>query len=395
MGLFDIFRKQTPKQQRGIRLLSGEAFNEVLGGGYTSLDSNPEVITACFKIAQLISSMTIYLMRNTEKGDIRVTNELSRKIDIEPNKNMTRSAFMTSLVMNLLLYGDGNSVVFPHTKGGKLDNLEIIAPKRVDFFQVQGRDDYRVAIDDVLYEPSEVLHFTFKPRADYPWLGEGFRASLKPIVENLAQAQATEKAFMSSKWKPSLIIKVDALTDEFSSKDGRKKLLESYVESADIGQPWLIPSEQFAVEQIRPLSLADLRINDSVTLDKKTVASILGVPPYLLGVGEFKADEWNAFINNTIRPIALGIEQEMTRKLILSSKMYLTFNASKLYAYDLRTISTVYGGLFDKGIVLGNEVRDKINLPPLDGLDKLIVLENYIPVEDIGKQKKLGGNEND
>lgn len=395
MGLFDFLKRETPKQKRSIQLLSGEAFNERLSGGYSTLDTNPEVVTACFKIAQLISSMTIYLMRNTEKGDIRVNNELSRKIDIEPNKNMTRSAFITAVVMNLLLYGNGNSIVFPHTKSGRLENLEVIAPKRVGFLQVQGRDDYRVTIDNRSYEPNELLHFTFKPRADYPWMGEGFRVSLKPIVDNLAQAQATEKAFMSSKWKPSLIIKVDALTDEFASKEGRKKLLESYVESADIGQPWLIPSEQFSVEQIRPLSLADLRINDSVTLDKKTVASILGVPPYLLGVGEFKADEWNAFINNTIRPIALGIEQEMTRKLILSAKMYLTFNASKLYAYDLSTLSTVYGTLYDKGLMLGNEVRDKMNLPPLEGLDRLIVLENYIPIEQIGNQKKLGGNEND
>ena len=191
-----------------------------------------------------------------------------------------------------------------------------------------------------------------------------------------------------------MIIKVDALTDEFSSKEGREKLLESYFETAQAGQPWMIPAQQFEIEQVKPLSLSDLAINDATKIDKSTVAAILGIPSFVLGVGDYKADEWNSFISNTIRPIAQSIEQEMTRKLILSSKMYLMFNVSKLYSYDLQATSNVYSGLYDKGIVTGNEVREKIGMQPLDGLDNLIVLENYIPVDKIGEQKKLGGSNN-
>ena len=189
-------------------------------------------------------------------------------------------------------------------------------------------------------------------------------------------------------------LKVDALTDEFSSPEGRKKLLESYVESSGVGEPWMIPAEQFTVEQIRPLSLADLAINDTVQLDKRTVAALLGVPPFVLGVGEYSQNAWNNFIGSTIRPIAREIEQELTRKLILSPKWYFRFNVAALYDYNLQQIATVYESLYERGIVTGNEVRDRMGMEPMDGLDELHILENYIPIDMVGQQKKLnGGNE--
>lgn len=392
MGLFDFWKKK-PVQTRSIKLLSGDDFREMLSAGYTTLDKCPEVVAGCFRIAQLISSMTIYLMANTEKGDIRITNELSRKIDIEPCSTMTRGTWMAAVVMNLLLYGNGNSVVYPHTQKGLLRSLEPIEAHRLQFNEIVGRDDYRVVIDGVAHDPANLLHFTLNPDPQHLWHGRGFNVPLKALTDNLAQAAATEKAFMASKWKPSIIVKVDGLVDEFSTPEGRQKLLESYIQSGRQGDPWLIPAEQFSVEQVRPLSLADLAINESVQIDKKAVAAILGVPPYVLGVGDYNAAEWDSFINNTVRPIAQNIEQELTRKLILSPKMYLKFNMSKLYSYDLQKLANVYSTLYDKGIITGNEVRDKIGMQPKEGLDGLIVLENYIPVEDIGKQKKLNTEE--
>jgi len=361
--------------------------------GYVRLSDNPEIQTACLRIAELIGSMTIYLMSNTDRGDERIINELSRLIDITPNGNMTRSHWMTINVMNMLLYGRGNAVCVPHTYEGYIRSLEPITASRVSFMPVgTSYRDYKILIDGQARDPANVMHFVYNPDPVYPWKGQGVQVTLKDIANNLKQAQKTENAFMASEWKPSIIVKVDALTDEFASPAGREKLLESYVKPSRTGEPWLIPAEQFQVEQVRPLTLADLAIKDTVELDKKTVASVIGVPPYLLGVGTFNRDEWNNFVQTKVRAIVLNIQQEMTRCLIINPKWYLYLNYWSLMDYDLKSTSDILLAGADRGFVCGDEWRDRMHLSPA-GLKEFKILENYIPYEDSGNQKKLVQNE--
>lgn len=380
-----------PKSASLVWLSSPSAYDVLCGQGYTSLDACPEIMTACFKIAQIISSVTIHLMANTEDGDERIINELSRKIDIDPMPNMTRQTWIAAIVMNMLLYGHGNSIVIPHTKSGYLDYMEPISASRVQLLPVgTSYMDYEVWVDGYkVYKPENVMHFVYNPDKTYMWKGRGFEISLRELANSLRQAANTEKAFLTSEYKPSIIVKVDALTDEFSSPAGRQKLVADYLNPQEPGAPWIIPADQFSVEQVKPLTLADLAINDTVTLDKKTVATILGVPPFVLGVGEYNKDEWNYFIQTTIMNIAKNIAAEMTKKLILSPSWYLKFNVRSLMDWDIKTLYEVYGGMSDKGLATGNEVRDQLGMSPRDGLNELRILENFIPADMIGDQKKL------
>lgn len=131
MSVFDRFRKQKRSgKQSSIGWFLSQDGEDICIPGYTSLDKNPEVMTACRRIAELIGSMTIHLMENTKRGDVRIVNELSKAIDISPISTMTRSHWMESIVMNMLLYGEGNSIVWPHTWDGLLRSLEPIAASR-------------------------------------------------------------------------------------------------------------------------------------------------------------------------------------------------------------------------------------------------------------------------
>lgn len=384
---------QERKSCPNMVFVASDSFDSLCTQGYVSLDNNPEIMTGVKKIAELIGTMTIYLMENTKKGDVRIKNALSRKIDIDPIPTMTRKHWVEVIVMNMLLYGKGNSVVVPHTYQGYLQSLEPIAASRVGFTPYgESYRKYRILIDGIPRNPDDILHFVYNPDEYYLWKGKGLNVILKDIANNLKQGRQTQKGFLESKWKPSLIVRVDSMIDEFSTKEGREKILENYVKASDVGQPWLIPAEQFQVEQVKPLSLNDLAIKDTMEIDKRTVASILGVPPFVLGVGNYNQAEWNNFVQNTIGPIAKGLEQELTRKLITNEKWYLKFNVLSLYDYGVVTNELLLD-MADKAIVTPNEVRDRIGLSPIDGGDDLRILENYLPLDQIGKQKKIVGND--
>ena len=370
-------------------LCSQQAYDMLVINGYTKLDEIPAIVSGCRKIAELIGSMTIHLMANTKDGDQRIENELSRQFDIHPSKRMNRSQWMEMIVMNMLLYGSGNAIVRPITKNGYIDDLQIVPTGRFSINQDVTGYDYTISIDGVTYNPDDILHFVYNPDKQFPWKGKGITSSLKEVADCLKQAQTTEHAYMKSNWRPSLIIKADGMVDTFATKEGRKKLLSEFVEMDDIGSPWVIPADQIDVKEVRPLSLSDIALNDSVELDTKKVASLLGVPPFVLGVGTYNQKEWNNFVQQKIRPLAISIQQEMTRKLIYKKEWYLRFNFLSLLDYDISTVASVYTQLQDRGDVNGNEVRDKIGLSPVDGLNEYKVLENYIPVDMTGMQKKL------
>lgn len=378
------------KTTAGLMLLTnGKAFDGFCTDGYIRLSECPEIVTAVNARAKLVGSMTLHLMENTERGDIRVRSSLSDLVDIRPNRYMTRSALFEWLVKTLYLDGRGNAVLFPRTERGQLREL-IPVPAAYVSYVPRGLWEYSIFINGQEYDPRDLLHFTLNPGSLFPWLGDGFQISLQDVATNLKEAAKTTRGFMRSEYKPSLVVKVDAL-EGMDTADGRRQILDDFVRSSDAGEPWVVPAEQVDVKEVRPLTLSDLALADFVKLDKATVASILGVPPFVLGVGEFKRDWWNSFVSTEIMKDALGIQQVLTRGLVEDPRQFFRFNPRSLLNYSMEELVKAGAEMVDRMAMRRNEWRDWMGLPPDDEMDELLALENYIPADRLGDQAKLSG----
>jgi HK97 family phage portal protein len=371
--------------------LSGEeASNILVPEGYIPVSKNEEVKKCIHKIADLVSSMTIMLMENSDDGDVRLKNELSKKVDVYPNNFMIRKNFIYKVVSDMII--NGNCVVYPKVENGLLDNLTIWDINGISFRGDQ--EEYLIEYKLQKFDPNELLHFVLIPDELLPFKGQGFIPIVKDAIANIVQANSTKTGFLKSKWRPSLIIKVETDAEGMQIKEEREKILNSYVGDTESGEPWIVPASEIDVKEVRPLSLQDLAIQDSIALDKRAVASAFGVPPFMVGVGDFNKDEYNNFINSVIMPIAKSIEQEMTKKLVYSPRWYFKFNSKSLMQYDLGELTNHVKEMVSSGMINRNEGRNAFDYSPVEGLNEYVVLENFIPVAEVGNQKKLKGGEN-
>lgn len=401
IGILDWFKRDEEKSypyvdghKEEIAALAGWSvdcdYRKYVPKGYRTLDTSPEIKAGVEKMAEIISAMTIYQMKNTNNGDVRVKDGLSRFIDIEPSRLMNRQSLISWIVQEMVLFG--NAVIIPKTRNGYLYDLEPLDYREYEIVNEEWKNKktyyIHVSKDNKVYKPDEVLHFRYNPDLKKPWIGKGQEVLLQDLMDGLGQARSTVHDFLENQMLPTVIIKVAALPGDLKSSEGRDDIEKRFIKRAKNGQPWIVP-DLMNVEQIQPLTLNDIGINERIKIDKESVASILGIPAFLLGVGAYNQDEYNNFIRSKIKVICLAIEQEFTRKLLVATDRYFTFNRKSMLSYDLDVLTEVYTNLYEHGIVTGNEVRDAIGMSPIDGLDELLILENYIPVDKSGDQKKL------
>lgn len=393
MGIFEKIWKRN-KPSKPINMLSHSDLGlSNLMDSYVPLSRNPDVVTAVNKIADLVSNMTIHLMENTDKGDIRIRDGLARKIDINPCEHMTRKSWIFKIVRDLLLYGDGNSVLYVEYDlvTDYISNLRPFPMREVSFRT--DKDSYVISFRGEEFSPDEVVHFVINPDPDIPYIGTGFRVTLTDVVQSLNMATKTKKSFMNGKNIPSLIVKVDSSSAELDSEQGRERIAEKYLSTSRIGTPWIVPEALLDIQQVKPLSLTDIALNESVELDKRTVAGLLGVPAFILGVGEFNKTEYNNFVNTTVMSIATTITQTLTRDLLLSSNRYFKLNPRSLFSYNITELSAVAQQMANSAAMRRNEWRDWLGMAPDPEMEELIVLENFLPQEKLGDQNKLKGGE--
>ena len=355
--------------------------------GYVPLYDCPEVRMCVHAYADMISNMTIHLMENTDRGDVRVRNELSRKIDVNPNRYMNRKAFIYNIVNTMMTVGDGNCIVYPqYTRTGLIDDLIPLSPSMWSIID-KPEGGYEVRYGDRIFQPDEILHFTMNPDPERPWRGRGWSVSLREIVGSIRQSGQTKKALLESP-SPSLIVKVDGLSEDFASQTGREKLKKQYIENGS-GVPWIIPAELMDVTSVKPMTMSDLAIKENLELDKRTMAGIFNMPAFVVGVGTYSEDEWQKTVNTSIMGIAQYIAQELTAKLIYKESWYWKFNPRSLYNYKLADLITAGAQMVDRMSMTRNEWRDWVGLSPREDMEVLLALENYIPADRLGDQKKL------
>ena len=126
------------------------------------------------------------------------------------------------------------------------------------------------------------------------------------------------------------------------------------------------------------------------------------VPPFMVGHMD-KQSSWAAsveaqnlhFLSNSLRPLLVNIEQEISRCLLTPNerdKYFAEFNVEGLLRADSAARANFYNTALQNGWLNRNEVRQKENMPPVDGGETYTAQSNLLPLEKLGQDSGNGAN---
>lgn len=118
------------------------------------------------------------------------------------------------------------------------------------------------------------------------------------------------------------------------------------------------------------------------------ICRFFGVHPYMVFADQstnYKEAENSQinFLNQTLQPLILQIEQEFSVKLLPRSRRAserIRFDLSRLFATDLRTRAEYVKSSVEAGVMTPNEGRIFENREPIEGGDQLFITCNVAPI---------------
>ena len=140
--------------------------------------------------------------------------------------------------------------------------------------------------------------------------------------------------------------------------------------------------EGMTYKETAGINPADAQWMETKKMSVSEIAAIYGVPLNLLGQADktatyASAEQFNQFfIDYTLQPLAVRLEQALTKGLQLEEGLSVRFNLDALLRGDSRTRAEYLSKLVANGLMTRNEARAKENLAPLDGGDALTVQSN-------------------
>lgn len=380
MKLFDKLFRRAPKDQRFAPTLDG--FIPIFSQFGTNIYASDVVQQALKCIVDEMKKLNPTHVRYNGADPVPVKSTIQDVLD-NPNDLMTTSEFLEKIVWLLLM--NYNAFIIPtyytwiDDKTGAerryYEALYPIKPTQVDFIEDgSGRlfvtfwfmNGYKTTIpyDDVIHIR---YNFAVNQYMGGNELGQpDHRALLNTLNLNNDLLQGVAKA-MKASYAVNGVVKYNTLLDT-GKTEAALKALESKLKNSESG---FLPLDLKA--EFTPLE------HKTALVDKDTLAFIdskilrtWGVPLPIL-TGDFTKQQYEAFYQKTLEPLALAISQAFTKKMFTTRERAFG-NKIKLYPKDLifmtvqqtlEMINTLAptGGLFE------NEKRTALGLRPLPELE--------------------------
>ena len=314
------------------------------------------------------------------------------QILLHPNNYHTHAEFFKLLVMYLDF--DGNVfIVKEMTKGRKVKALHMLRPDLVGVIpstkpgEMIKKYEYKIGNKKVFYAPDEVIHIK-TPNPLTPWRGI---SPIQPIIKSVDldnDAINYTKSVLENKGVPGGILKVLGNV----GKEAIRRMQAQWSQQTTSGKRGNIAILGEEVEYIpTSMSLAELDLRHINILTESRILTALGINPVIMGsISGNEASTYNnvaeaklSFYQQTIVPLQFMITDAFTNDPDINPGNTRVFffdptDVSALAPLRAAKQEQMSEGYRDGWLTI-NELRDNINLPPVDGGDEM-----FLGTTDVG-----------
>lgn len=366
---------------------------------------------SCMQIrCNAIAKLPIKLMKETNVGSIKaVDHPLYYLLKKRPNPFTNAHDFLWATEFQRLEYGNAFWVMDTNARG-QIDALYLLDSTRVQIMiDNTGILDKKNSVyylyndnskGQLLYTSDDIIHF--KNFSMDGIKGTSIKKYLSEVVENEQYSNKVLKDKYKNGLQDPIIVQYIGDLNEAKQKKIQKKFADMGG-AKNAGKVVPIPTD-FKVEQLET-KLVNSQFFQLQGLTTRHIANAFGVKSFQLN--DMEKSTYNnieqqnkAFYCDTLQNVLTTYEQEMDYKLLPAheeeSGYYTQFNVDSILRSDLASRTTSYSTGITNGYMTIAEVREKEDLPFIEGTDMLIIGNGAsIPLKDLGKQYRKGGDNNE
>lgn len=378
MGLFDIIfgRERTKEKAVELRLLDGfrASFSRFGGDIYDTA-----LIRTCIDtIARNAAKLSPKHIRATEGRFETLNKTIQRLVSEQPNELDNAYSFYYKVVSQLYLYNNAYVFISRDASGVPI-GLYPILPERTKLLEYQGNiyvefkfsDQHRYVAslkDDVImlkrfYCQSDIAG----GNQDAIIKTMSFRHVMQEGIVNAIKTTANLKGYLKT---TKTMLKPEDV------KRTRDQFVNDFINNSDgTGIAGLDATTDFQPLKMDPVTASDSQVD----FINSEVKNYFGLCDEIIQ-SNYTEDQWNAFYESVLEPIAVQMSLEFSNKLFtLRERQFgnkIIFESNRLQ-YASNTTKVAIARYLNNYLTM-NEIREIFNLAPLEDGSKILQDLNHI-----------------
>ncbi|MDO9490797.1 phage portal protein [Acetobacterium sp.] len=378
ISLLDFLKKPKPPETEtrteiitdigGFSPWSGDAYsNDIYRAAIDAISRNAAKLKG--------SHVITYGDHNKVDGDCKI----NRLLQIQPNPYMAAYDLWYKMTTHLFLYNNAFAYLQKSDRG-KLLGIYPMRPQHIDFLSDSTGAIYCKMLfsngKDYLFPYADIIHLR-RHFNDNDLLGDP-NGAIMPALE-LAHTQ--NEGLVNSIQSSANIRGILQFTGQLAGpklKEKKEEFINDYMGiSNNGGIAMLDTTMEYTPIDSKPVNIDDAQIKAI----KTKIYDYLGVSETIIN-SSYNEDQFSAFYESTLEPIAVQLSLEFTRKLFNDREQSfgnsIMFESGRLQFSSNATKVNLIKELMPMGLLSINQALEILNLPSVEGGDQRLQSLNYV-----------------